>query len=247
MTRIHHLKCLEIHAATGDIAIGHCTLLEVEDRLILIDTGVGLRDCDLAQSRLAPELVDAVGFRLDANSTAVEQIRRLGLDPSQVTDIILSHLDCDHIGGIIDFPNARVHLSKAEYDNYVSGNPRYVRTLLPTDSELVIYADYTELWNGLKVVKLGIAGVEIYLTPLPGHTLGHCGVVYYAQQQWWLYIGDAYYLREELTNPNHPIHQLTSARADDNDLRIASLEVIKRFMIEHSSVNVYGYHDPEEF
>ncbi|MGL4581472.1 MAG: MBL fold metallo-hydrolase, partial [Flavobacterium sp.] len=216
------------------------------DRLILIDTGVGLRDCDLAQSRLTPELIDAVGFRLDANSTAVEQIRRKGLDPSHVTDIILSHLDCDHIGGIIDFPNARVHLSKAEYDNYLSANPRYVRTLLPEDSELVMYADYTELWNGLKVIKLDIAEVKVYLTPLYGHTLGHCGVVYYAQQQWWLYVGDAYYLREELTNPNHPIHQLTSARADDNDLRIASLEVIKRFVVTHPDVNVYGYHDPEE-
>lgn len=247
MARVHHINCVEILAPTGDRAIGHCTVIELGDSIILLDTGVGLQDCNLKQSRLAPALVDAVGFKLDANITAVHQLRQLQLDPLKVTDIVLTHLDCDHIGGVIDFPNAKVHLAQEEYENYLSDNPRYVRTILTHNPHIIQYgiADYHQY--GLEMRKVDIEGLEVYLTPLFGHTLGHCGVVYCVDNSWSLYIGDAYYLRDELTNPNHPIHALTTTRADDNILRLASLETIKRCMREYPEVNVYGYHDKQEF
>jgi len=246
MHKIHHLNCVEILAPTGDRAIGNCTVLEVEGKLILLDAGISLEDNIADKSRFSSDLVQAIGFKLDTDLAAVNQLRQKGLSPHDVTDIVVTHLDCDHIGGLIDFPNARVHLSQEEYQNYLSDNPRYIRTLMSHNPTLIQYQSSTSTWNGLEVRKVAIGGVEIYLTPLFGHTLGHCGVIYYADAQWWFYIGDAYYIREELTNENHPVHELTTARADDNTLRLESLRRIKQFMKDYPEVNVYGYHDASE-
>ena len=43
-----------------------------------------------------------------------EQMRAAGLDPGDVTRVVLSHAHFDHTGGIPDFPNATVTVSAAE-------------------------------------------------------------------------------------------------------------------------------------
>jgi hypothetical protein len=48
--------------------------------------------------------------------TAIRQIERLRLRPSDVRDVVLTHLDFDHAGGLDDFPGATVHLLKRERD-----------------------------------------------------------------------------------------------------------------------------------
>lgn len=247
MHKIHHLNCVEILAPTGDRAIGNCTVLQLKDKLILLDSGIGLQDNTIETSRFTPSLIQAIGLKLNPNLAAINQFKNKGLDPNCVTDIVVTHLDCDHISGLADFPKARVHLSQEEYQNYLSDNPRYIRTLMSHDPMLIQYQPSTSTWNGLEVRKVAIEGMEIYLTPLFGHTLGHCGVIYYADAQWWFYIGDAYYIREELTNEKHPVHELTTARADDNTLRLESLKRIKQFISDYPEVNVYGYHDYSEF
>lgn len=41
-----------------------------------------------------------------------------GVDPSEVTDVIVSHAHWDHMGGIDLFPNATIHIQRDEYDYY---------------------------------------------------------------------------------------------------------------------------------
>jgi len=47
-----------------------------------------------------------------------DAIAPLGLNASDVTDILLTHMHWDHAGGIDLFPNARVWIQKDEYDFY---------------------------------------------------------------------------------------------------------------------------------
>ena len=47
-----------------------------------------------------------------------DAIAPLGVKPSDVTDIFLSHMHWDHAGGIDLFPSARVWIQKEEYDYY---------------------------------------------------------------------------------------------------------------------------------
>ena len=51
--------------------------------------------------------------------TAAEAIRRVGIKPEQVTDVIISHIHWDHADGADLFPKARVWLQKEEYAFYI--------------------------------------------------------------------------------------------------------------------------------
>ena len=88
---------------------------------------------------------------------------------------------------------------------------------------------------------------EVLLIPLFGHTLGHCGVAVQQGDRWLLHVGDAYYLRAELLEDNHPVSALAAQRADNDDWRWASLNELRRLMKDHSdTVEVTGYHDISE-
>jgi len=47
-----------------------------------------------------------------------DAVRLAGVEPAQVTDIIISHAHWDHMGGIDLFPNATLWIQKAEYEYY---------------------------------------------------------------------------------------------------------------------------------
>jgi glyoxylase-like metal-dependent hydrolase (beta-lactamase superfamily II) len=48
-----------------------------------------------------------------------EAVKLAGVRPSEVTDIIISHVHWDHMGGIDLFPNATIWIQRAEYDYYM--------------------------------------------------------------------------------------------------------------------------------
>ena len=94
----------------------HCVLVETDRGLVLIDSGIGLEDIARPAERLGRMFVTMVGAELNPEQTAVRQIERLGFSRRDVRHIILTHLDLDHAGGLSDFPEAKVHVARAEYD-----------------------------------------------------------------------------------------------------------------------------------
>ncbi|MFD1770150.1 MULTISPECIES: MBL fold metallo-hydrolase [Sphingobacterium] len=248
MTEIYHLNCVKIVSPYADNVCGHCLLLKQKDRMVLIDTGIGLLDSQLPEQRIGHELVEITGYRFDESQTAVRQIERLGLNPEHVGDCIISHLDNDHIGGLADFPHATVHVGREEYEHYMSGSPRYLKIPLQHNPDIKTYEPSDRLWFGLEARKVATAlDVEMLLIPLPGHTFGHCGIAIKNGDKWLFYVADAYYLREELSDMDHPVHELAEMRADDNKLRIDTLEKIRRLMQDHPEIEIFGYHDISEF
>uniref|UniRef100_UPI0025B850B8 MBL fold metallo-hydrolase n=1 Tax=Chryseobacterium sp. TaxID=1871047 RepID=UPI0025B850B8 len=246
--QLYHLNCVEIDSPMGSKAIGHCLLIKKNNNLILIDTGIGLLDIQNPEKRIGKELIDIVGYSFNENQTALRQIENLGFDPQNVTDCVISHLDNDHIGGLADFPNATVHVGIEEFNNFNSGNPRYLKIPLAHNPIIKTYKKSDFDWFGFEARKVNVSiEAEIYLVPLFGHTLGHCGVALKADKKWLFYVADAYYLKSELTDFNHPVNELARVRADDNDLRIATLDKLRRFVNNHPEVDIWSYHDEEEF
>ncbi|WP_264792688.1 MBL fold metallo-hydrolase [Aureispira anguillae] len=248
MTKIYHLNCVKIESPMGS-AIGHCLLIQENEKLVLIDSGIGLMEFREPEKRLGKELIAITGFKFEERLTAIRQIENLGLNPQNVEHIICSHLDPDHIGGLADFPNAKVHVSNEEYESFKNGNERYLQQQLSHNPDLKLYESNDKEWFGLPARKVHLnLQIETYLIPLFGHTHGHCGVAIKVNNQWIFYIGDAYYLRAELEDKNHPVDQLATIRAVDNNLRLESLdkirEIIKNF---GDQMEYFGYHDPTEF
>jgi len=109
-----------------------CLLADTGSRLILIDTGMGSKQGEKFFSnfhRFGPETLE--------NSFA-----RIGFTFEQVTDVILTHLHFDHVGGALRnnlvpgryspvFPNASYHVSKEQWDWALKPNPREKASFLP--------------------------------------------------------------------------------------------------------------------
>ncbi len=249
MTTIHHLNCGYLHAPPNPRASCHCLLLEDRSGLALVDTGIGLLDVRDPVGRLGKPLIDAAGFLFDEAETAVRQIERRGFRVEDVRDVILTHADPDHAGGLADFPLARVHLSEEELANLNRGSWRYVALHFEHGPRWVRHAASSREWFGLEArpIDLGFDS-EVLLVPLFGHTLGHCGVAVQQGDRWLLHVGDAYYLRVETETDDHPISLLAAQRADDDPLRRSSLQQIRRLLRDHGdTVAMVGYHDETEF
>jgi glyoxylase-like metal-dependent hydrolase (beta-lactamase superfamily II) len=75
-----------------------------KDRTILVDTGF-----DNAEL--------AARWRIANWVRPTDRLRSFGIDPEDVTDVILTHAHWDHAGGVQDYPNARVYIQGVEYDH----------------------------------------------------------------------------------------------------------------------------------
>ncbi|NYE23430.1 glyoxylase-like metal-dependent hydrolase (beta-lactamase superfamily II) [Pigmentiphaga litoralis] len=184
----------------------HCILVEPPDGgLILIDTGLGLRDVHDPKSRLSAYFLALLKPEFRQEMTARRQVERLGFRAEDVRHIVLTHLDFDHAGGLDDFPNAVVHLIRREKDaaeaqatwmdrqrfrpQQWSSRPRW-RVYDPMEGEA---------WYGFARARpLDGLPPEIALIPLIGHTLGHAGVAVQRSGKWLLQAGDAYFYHEEM-------------------------------------------------
>jgi len=114
-----------LHAPPNPQASCHCLLLEHDGRLALNDSGIGLEDIVRPLERIGQAAIDAAGFQFREEFTAARQIERLGYRTADVLDIVLTHADPDHVGGLADFPAAAVHISAEEFAGVCAGRRRY--------------------------------------------------------------------------------------------------------------------------
>ncbi len=248
MFTIHHINCGTLVVPSYPTVVCHCLLLQEGPHLALIDTGIGLLDVRNPVERLGQPLVDMAGFQFHEADTAVRRVEALGLDPADVRHIVLTHGDPDHAGGLADFPHAQVHIAQEEFAHIASGHWRYVPTQFAHGPLWKTYEASTRRWFGGEARPLDIGfSSEALLIPLFGHTLGHCGVAVQQEGRWRLHVGDAYYLRAELTTDDHPVSAIAIQRADDDTKRRASLERLRDLVRNHADeVDLVGYHDLTE-
>lgn len=248
MTAIHHLNCGTLQVSGYPTVVCHCLLLEHHGELVLVDTGIGLCDVLHPVERLGKALIDAAGFQFHEHDTAVRRIASLGFAPERVQHIVLTHCDPDHVGGLADFPNAAVHVSSEELTQVRLGHWRYVPRQFEHHPRWQARGPAERRWFGLEARPLALdLSSEVLLIPLFGHTLGHCGVAVQHGDRWLLHVGDAYYLRAELTHQNHPVSALAAQRADDDRLRHSSLAELRRLFLRHGDeIEMFGYHDIDE-
>ena len=79
--------------------VAHTLVVERPEGLLLVDTGFGRGDVE-DPKRLGQPFRAMVRPALDPSETVHAQLLGLGLDPADVTDIALTHLDLDHAGGL---------------------------------------------------------------------------------------------------------------------------------------------------
>jgi glyoxylase-like metal-dependent hydrolase (beta-lactamase superfamily II) len=259
-SRVHHLNCATIRPATsfgGRVTpprmVSHVLLVERPDGLVLVDTGFGT--ADLARpARLGRPFLAAMRPALDLAEAAVTQVQRLGHRPADVRDIVLTHLDLDHAGGLGDFPQARVHVYDAELA--AARRPatflekrRYLPEQWAHGPQWVEHHAAGDDWFGFACVTA--VADDVVMVPLHGHTRGHCGVaVRRPEGGWLLHAGDAYFFHGELADPPSYSRGLTAFQrvmAAEERVRRENQRRLLELRAGHDDVAVFSAHDAVEF
>ncbi len=214
--KVHHLNCGSMCPHGRKFINGnggmlekaeiccHCLLLETEQGLILVDTGLGTRDLDKHNSRVPWLSRMLMGVQMDLGHSALHQVRNLGFNETDVTHILLTHLDYDHAGGISDFPNATVHVLHDEHERALNPHSfnekqRYIKSQWAHKPNWQLHQLQGDRWQGFEGVRtISAKETNILLVPTIGHTSGHCAVAVQQGEQWLLHCGDAYFHHGEM-------------------------------------------------
>ncbi|WP_309090760.1 MBL fold metallo-hydrolase [Phenylobacterium sp.] len=268
--RIHHLNCGTDCPLGGAIfdgrskgALGHlichCLLVETDAGLVLVDTGYGLRDVREPFPRLSRPFAAMLNIRLREEETAVRQIERLGFSPDDVRHIVITHLDFDHAGGLEDFPNATVHLTRAELETYRTKRQGFImkNRYRPMQVDEVrawrTYDPQGDGWFGFEAVRqLDGLPPEILLIPLKGHTWGHAGVAIDTPEGWLLHAGDAYFYRDEVRRPDRRctpgLRAYQTMMEVDRASRLANQDRLRALSLDRAAgVRMICAHDVVEY
>jgi len=97
--------------------------IQTKNRNIIIDTGIGDYHGDKFDQRF--------GIIGETNPLVNLLKKEINISPEDITDLIISHLHFDHVGGLGEskanrfiFPNAKIHLHKKHFEYSLNPTPR---------------------------------------------------------------------------------------------------------------------------
>jgi len=185
------------------------------DRLVLIDSGAG--------------------GQMGAGNKLLASLRAAGVEPAEITDVLISHAHGDHVGGLVTaagdltFPNAVIRMSEPEWE--------YARAGAAEAGAEALLAAITDR---VRPFAPGAALTpSITAVPLQGHTPGHSGYEIASGDERLLYIGDA--MHSPVISVQRP--DLTNAWDDDSEAAIRT----RRGLLERGGregLRIYAGHFP---
>jgi glyoxylase-like metal-dependent hydrolase (beta-lactamase superfamily II) len=148
-------------------------------------------------------------IRMATEDSVPAQLRAMGVEPSGVGTVVMTHLHADHAGAISEFPGATFVLDAREWKAAADGSDRdgYVRRQFDHgfDYRLVDFdgAEGDSFASfGRSVDLFGDGSVRLVSTP--GHSEGHVSVVLRLRDREALLCGDAAYTLDAVENSTVP-------------------------------------------
>jgi len=138
-------------------------LVKMGDKVVLFDTGAG--------------------GQMGTEGELLTSLTAAGVQPGQVTDILISHAHGDHVGGLVNgegqlvFPNATIRMTTDEWDA-LKADPTMAALVTALTPKVQTFAAGAEVLPGVTAVDI------------QGHTPGHTGYQIASGNEGLLYIGD---------------------------------------------------------
>lgn len=200
-------------------------------RLVLVDTGFPPAYHEDRHAAAAADGLDSFGELVEhgPENTVAAQIALCGVGPDDVTDLVLTHGDIDHVGGAHLLPNARLWIGRAEWELerplYFPGRrpvewPRHLPvTLVEGDEDLA-------------------PGLTLLATP--GHSPGHLSLLVRLERA-----GPVLLTADAIARP-WEIEEQRFNGAVDESLAAQSAARILDLAAREGALVVYG-HDPAQW
>jgi glyoxylase-like metal-dependent hydrolase (beta-lactamase superfamily II) len=246
----HHL----LHGAPPKRTAAHAIAALIEHErhgLTLFDTGYAPRV--LEAYKIFPFWVYGA---LTPTTTRAEwslksQLENLGFAAGDVRTVIVSHLHADHIGGLRDFPNARLVLSAAALEvsrlrGFAALRHGFLPSLAPSDLEA--RAQVVAAFQDAPLASFGrthdvFGDGSVRLVPLPGHARGQIGA--WLEELKTFLVTDGAWSTRAITENRPPHPAPLNLFFDDARATLSTLESLHRFHLEHPEAHLVPTHCPE--
>lgn len=214
-------------------------LVEVSGHRILIDTGWS--------SECATHPVKHLGFRLwfasepvmRADEAVYHQLAAMGLKPSDIDAILMTHLDSDHASGLISLKDARsIYTTAQELNEKNLKDVRYNTNFWKgIDFSFYDMKPDADAPFGQSADLFGDGSVVAYFTP--SHSAGSVAVIVSDNGRFTVFTGDNGYNRhswEDIALPG-PMYD-----AENMEKALMWVQALSR---KENCAGIYAAHDPE--
>ncbi|MEH7186064.1 quorum-quenching N-acyl homoserine lactonase AiiA [Bacillus toyonensis] len=203
-----------------------CYLLETEEGLILVDTGMPESALNNENLFKGTFVEGQVLPKMNENDRIVNILKRVGYEPEDLLYIISSHLHFDHAGGNGVFTNTPIIVQRAEYEVALHREEYLKECILPNLNYKIIEGDYEV-----------VPGVQLIYTP--GHTPGHQSLLIETEKSGRVLLTiDASYTKENFEDE-------VPFAGFDSDLALSSIKRLKDVVRKENPIIFFG-HDMEQ-
>lgn len=199
------------------------------ERVVLVDVGTdAFAGGKMPQGR--PEARGPKAWNVQWGMTLPEALAKLGLEPQDVTDVVLTHHHWDHVEGLVHLPDATVHVQRDVLA--AMGEDVFAKGSVPALAARVRKLDAFD-----PEVHEPLEGITMRRTSV--HSPGHMVVEVDCGSRNALLIGDAAYLA------SHVMEGVPAARSMDEEMHKKVLSRLKK-TVDDGAILVAG-HDPLTF
>ncbi len=217
-------------------------VIDHDEGIIVVDTGDTARTSEPGYFPLWHPYY-RLGVRIDIlpEQEIGPQLRKLGISPSDVKILILTHFHTDHAGGLHHFPDSKILANERDYKSakgflgklqgYLPHRwPKWFRPT-PVSFESNSAGSFEK---NFRVTERG----DVIIVPTPGHTPGHMSVVAEENGVYYFLAGDTTYTEQILLD-----EQVDGVSPDES---IALMTIRKILDFARTRPTVYlPTHDPD--
>lgn len=222
--------------------------------VVLFDAGYSCHVLEIAKRWPERLYTLTLPIALPSEDEPVNKLAALGISPSDVSFIFLSHFHVDHIGALRDFPHAQFIYARSAWESVrslgrVAGLARaFMPGLIPDDFEsrgrgfgtddfIALDERYSPFSRGFDVFGDG----ALLAVELPGHAVGHVGLFVETKQERIFLCADACWTTRSYAENILPVRAVGAVFDDWCDYA-RSLERIHQFHARHPSVRIVPSH-----
>jgi glyoxylase-like metal-dependent hydrolase (beta-lactamase superfamily II) len=218
--------------------------------IILFDTGVAPR-LNQVTAHWPGKLYRSIArFDCRPELSLVQQLERDGIHARDVHFVILSHVHADHLGGLLDFPEAEIVLSEealafaCKMRGVQAVLKAFLPELLPLDfvDRCRPVSRYTHTLHTLRTCDLFEDG-SVHLVDLPGHAPGHMGMLTRSNGTSSFFVADSCWHSRTVTHDKLP-HPITRFIVHDWMAMKSTIHHIRQFLALHPEYTMIPSHCP---